>query len=152
MNYKFLNWKRLVPNFELEELASPAVIEERLHERESFIYSAVCLQQFRYFVDVPLLVNHGNHHLRGMRTRAEQDGLIARGLSSAQRSYHLDGRAFDISTTRYNISTLLYELERFNDRYALFGGIGIYDTFLHVDTRPAQQNVRAVVWDNRSNG
>jgi uncharacterized protein YcbK (DUF882 family) len=47
------------------------------------------------------------------------------------RSYHLFGMAADVSVRNMSIIELLYYAEKIK-----FTGIGVYGTFLHLDTRP----------------
>ena len=55
-------------------------------------------------------------------------------------SYHLYGMAADIYIKNYSIEDLAVRADIVG-----FTGIGIYDTFIHVDVRPDKER-----WDNRT--
>lgn len=67
-------------------------------------------------------------------------------VGGAIHSQHLKGCAFDISV-RGNGQSASYEARLlWTAGYLGFGGIGIYRTFLHVDTRPLRPGARPTLW------
>ena len=87
------------------------------------------LSALRQAIGFPLLVNSGyrckkeNHRVHGVKT-----------------SYHLIGFAVDVTTASMKISDLLKHAQNIN-----FGGIGVYDNFLHLDIRHNHE-----FWDSRT--
>jgi uncharacterized protein YcbK (DUF882 family) len=79
--------------------------------------------------DVPLTV------LSGYRTAAHN-----RRIGGAQKSQHVQGRALDLRPPKgwsvAKFATLIRDVH-------LTGGLGIYETFVHVDVRP---NDRLTAW------
>lgn len=142
---KYSQWKKLVPNFELEELCSELCLKTG---EMPDAYSALALQQFRDHLSSPIVVNFGTHRLRGRRAFAEQLELIERGLSTAENSYHIHGMAFDIHCPAATMIELFDEFEKFNADRKLFGGVGYYKSFLHIDTRNGGDR-DVVTWNNQ---
>lgn len=74
----------------------------------------------------------------------------ARNLAAggADKSQHLEGRALDLKKPAAWSIDRLYEAVRRRAGVATsaIGGIGIYETFVHVDTRPALTPGRIVIW------
>lgn len=88
------------------------------------------LQALRDAVGFPLKVNSG--------FRCEEHNRKVGGVSTSQ---HVQGTAVDLSTEHINgyyKYKLLYEI--FKSKY--WTGVGIYDTFIHIDCRSAVP----VVW------
>lgn len=54
-----------------------------------------------------------------------------RAVGGAEQSQHLFGRAADIYVPKMDTE----ELAKIADKYFADGGLGVYDTFVHVDTR-----------------
>lgn len=133
------NWP--APNFTPEEILSPESI--LLYERTGLINvdydSLTMLQYFRNFVGSELLVNFGEHKHRGTRTHAENQKI----KGSATNSPHCLGKGFDISSKIYSPKEL-YDLAI---KFCHFRGLGIYDTWLHID---CAWRKKLTIWDNRS--
>ena len=87
------------------------------------------LVKLRRTIGEPILINSGyrckpfNQQVGGVPT-----------------SYHLFGMAADITISNYNLEQLATHADIIG-----FTGIGIYDTFIHVDVRPDKER-----WDNRT--
>ena len=67
----------------------------------------------------------------GYRTKATNDRLRRQGIDAARRSFHLLGRAADIQidgVPAAHLAALGSDLR--------LGGVGIYATFIHLDTGP----------------
>ena len=69
--------------------------------------------------------------LSGYRSRNTNEKLREAYMDVAENSYHIKGQAADFKIPGVPINTLL---ERARKCHA--GGIGVYDTFLHIDTGP----------------
>jgi len=123
------NWTNEFPHFSPHEIFSP----ETWGFFHLLDYTAMKrLQLFRTELGVPLLVNHGSHRLRGVRSCAEQQGLIRKfGKGHAARfSMHIMGKAFDVSASTIKPGELAAKAERFG-----WGFIKIYSNFVHLDLR-----------------
>lgn len=76
-------------------------------------------------------------------TRCERHN---KAVGGAQRSYHLRGLAFDIAT-RGNGQTASFEIRLLHAAgYLGFGGVGVYQKFIHLDTRALSPSSRPTVW------
>lgn len=66
-----------------------------------------------------------------------------KAIGGAAKSWHLVGRAADIQVSGVSPQAVAAYIRRalMPDR----GGVGVYDSFVHIDTRPAR-----VDWDHRS--
>ena len=89
------------------------------------------LQELRERLGRPIMINSA--------FRCEERN---REVGGADESQHLTGRAVDISMRNQDISH--GELKSLAQGIG-FTGIGLYDTFVHLDTREGQ----AAVWDGR---
>ena len=87
------------------------------------------LAKLRLAVGDPILVNSG---YRCKSYNEQVDGV--------PHSYHLLGMAVDIAISNYDLVQLATHADIIG-----FTGIGIYDTFLHLDIRPYKER-----WDNRT--
>jgi hypothetical protein len=123
------------PNFKVEEVLSPTQLQ--LFERKGvFPYSFRALdklQEFRTFVGLPFLINHGSLERRGARSMKDvfEINSQTRGRERAwEWSFHL-WCAFDISVEGMSPMDLYEKAIDFGK----WGGIGIYNTFVHVDDR-----------------
>jgi uncharacterized protein YcbK (DUF882 family) len=67
----------------------------------------------------------------GYRTKATNDELRRQGIDAARNSFHLRGRAVDIQIDRVPP----HHMAALGSRLGL-GGVGIYDSFVHLDTGP----------------
>jgi uncharacterized protein YcbK (DUF882 family) len=67
----------------------------------------------------------------GYRTKSTNDELRRQGIDAARNSFHLRGRAVDIQID----GVPLHHMAALGSRLGL-GGVGIYDSFVHLDTGP----------------
>lgn len=96
------------------------------------------LQAFRTEIGKPFIINFGESRLRGWRSWKENSRIDG-------KLYHPQGLAADITVEGMSILELARAAKKFG-----FTGIGMYDTWVHVDMRPMLDD-RIVVWDYRSN-
>lgn len=130
--------KRTKGFFEPEELLSPDGME--LFSRGHMVMNWDFLDKlvaFREKMAVPFTVNSGFNRRRGWRSSAENLTYPCEG-----NPYHPMGVAADIST-KLNGALFAGEAEAFG-----FVGIGLYDTFVHIDLRPKIGDNK-FMWDNR---
>lgn len=127
-------WRERWPDFKPEEIFSPeqTVLLNKGIFPISF-RSLDKLQDFRNFIGRPLAVNRLGHHARGARSTREVFNInrLTRGRDKGwEYSFHL-WCAFDIDCPE------LDPLELFDEavKFGLWGGVGLYDTFIHVDDR-----------------
>lgn len=128
------DWAHHFPNFTKEEIFSPGLLSKGLFHTVD-IESLAKLQRFRDYIfnvtGAGLLVNHGESVLRGVRTISEQV-QVGREYGGAEvLSMHCQGKAFDITMSQKHDSK---ELAKMAIAFG-FTGVGIYPTFVHVDTR-----------------
>jgi hypothetical protein len=135
------DWKRRFPNFAPSEILSPGTL--RYPHMVDFVFLSR-LQEFRDALGLPLLVNHGGHKHRGVRTPHEQDEIM-KVYGGAPLSMHVCGKAADISCPTMKPGLLFNEARLFG-----FRGIGLYDTFVHVDDRTLFSPV-PVIWNKSNN-
>ena len=82
------------------------------------------LQRARDLSGMPFVINS-----------AYRDDLHNAMVGGSPRSFHLEGRAFDISLRGHNKTKLVNILEK-----AGFTGLGVnYQTFIHADTGPKRR-------------
>lgn len=114
-----LKWDERYPNFTPNEIACKCCGHLVLNFK-----AMETLQKLRTMWRAPLIVNSG--------TRC---AAYNRRVQGAANSYHLRGRAFDIhmprSWTGKHTASLIYYAT-----HAGFSGIGLYQTFIHLDTGP----------------
>lgn len=122
-----MTWEERWPNFTPSEVLSPdgkkllftkgdLVIQPRLLDK---------LQVLRAHVDKPILVNHGSLKFRGYRSPAENQTI-----GGASQSYHTQGLAVDVTIEGMHPRDVAQVA-----RMIGFTGIGIYETFTHLDVR-----------------
>ena len=87
------------------------------------------LNKLRNEIGCPLTVNSG------YRCPAHN-----KSVGGAAHSFHVEGMAVDISTPNEEVQNRLVELAK-----PMFGGVIIYPTFVHLDTR-----VKSLFWDKRN--
>lgn len=94
-------------------------------------------EAIRALVSGPLIV------LSGYRTPTHNSSV-----GGAGNSQHLEGRALDLRKPAAWSIDRLYEAvrRRAGVSTSAIGGIGIYETFVHVDIRPALTPGRIVIW------
>lgn len=122
-----MNNFQLTNNFNLQEFECSHPEHRHVRVDESLVKK---LQQLRDTLGVPLIINSAYR----CSERNKQVG-------GAEKSQHLYGTAVDISMKTINIS--IEEVAKLAEDIG-FDGIGLYNTFIHLDTRgtPAR-------WDNR---
>lgn len=142
------NWAKRWPSFKPEEILSPTQLI-LFNSKGVFPYSFRAidkLQTFRDFVAKPLKVNHLGLNKRGARSLWEvyQTNRESRGNEEGWGwSFHL-WCAFDVSCD----SMTSKELFALAVDCGLWGGVGLYDTFIHVDDRDSFAT-KPVTWDLR---
>lgn len=85
------------------------------------------------------MINHADLTHRGVRTVKEN-----KDVGGAAESMHVAGRAFDVSCYEISMDDLLKAILEAR----LFGGIGIYKTFIHCDDRFCDPQ-HPTIWDLR---
>lgn len=91
------------------------------------------LQQMRDEVGLPITITSGY--------RCER---YNKAVGGAPGSQHTQGKATDIKVAGYSPSQIYYKAMEMG-----FGGVGLYDTFTHVDSRSLISNIAK--WDYRKN-
>jgi hypothetical protein len=134
----FLNcWTKRWPSFTPEEIYSPQSLALGLHLLDESAMDA--LQEARNRLNLPLVVNHGCLRLRGVRTIAENASIDG----AASNSMHVLGKAFDVSCPEITVAELAERLQSL----FLFNGIGIYKSWVHVDTRFSCFGSKLTIWN-----
>ena len=135
MNQYSEAWHERWPHFQPAELLSPTQLT--LFETKGVIpysFRAIDkLEAFRGFLKTTVIVNHLGLHLRGARSLKEvfDTNTKTRGPSEEWGySFHL-WCAFDVNVP--GLTPL--EVKEAALRSRLWGGIGLYDTFTHIDDR-----------------
>lgn len=128
-------WCKRWPSFTPKEIYSP----QSLFDCPQILdpNSLDKLQTLRFTLDKPILVNYEGLQYRGVRTIKENNQI-----KGASNSMHLHGRAFDITVkgmTPENLAAFIKDSR-------LFNGIGIYPSWVHVDTRFDLFNDEQTVW------
>jgi len=142
------NWSERWPYFKPDEIFSDQQLA--LYMRGIFPYSFRSLDRlhdFRVFVGHPLICNSGGMNRRGARSISEviEINRKTRGsLAAHGYSFHL-WCAFDLSCHALSPDELYEKAIAFQ----LWGGIGRYDTFVHVDDRDNMSG-QPTLWDNRT--
>ena len=152
MVQKVLDWTERWPSFSLEELFSPDQLDLIQH-KNVFPYSFKALdklQEFRNWIGEPLLVNHSGSLRRGGRSMQDvyEINKRTRGYENAWGySFHL-WCAFDVSP-KPDSKLTVGELYNRALAWGKWGGIGRYETFVHLDDRDSL-NGTVALWDFRS--
>lgn len=138
------------PSFSIEEIFSPDQID-LITTKAVFPYSFKALdtlEKFRQELDIPLRVNRPSSQLlrRGARSTKENFEIqkVTKHNDGWSYSFHL-WCAFDVD------SPALGPLSIYNKAIesGLWSGIGIYDTWVHLDTRDLIYGV-PIRWDLRT--
>lgn len=144
------DWEASVPSFGYSEIFSPECLRTPNLMHMVDVEAIMKLQRFRDHIfrvtGAGLLVNFGSHRRRGVRSVYEQTSIWERyGVKNQRTSHHVAGRAFDVTMTEGHSS------QELADRGLEFGwmGVGIYNSFVHLDTR-ANFNGVPTIWDKRS--
>lgn len=123
----------ITENFSAWEFACPCgECDSTGHEMSKRFVDS--LQKIRDDLDAPIKINSG------FRCRNHHDSIYKKlGKTAPANSMHLIGRAVDIAcpTNQYRYDLIDLACEN------LFYGIGIGETFVHLDTRP---RLRRRVW------
>lgn len=128
-------WADRWPDFKIEEILSPDQLS-LFNRKGVFPYSFRALdklQAFRRFVDKPFLINHMGLQRRGSRSMREVFSINSdtRGKDRAwEYSFHL-WCAFDISVDGLSPMELFEKAIGFGQ----WGGVGLYNSFVHCDDR-----------------
>ncbi|WP_268808819.1 YcbK family protein [Pseudobacteriovorax antillogorgiicola] len=114
--------ENLTDNFKLEEISCPCGnCEARIDNRYLFK-----MQALRDIIGKPFKINSWFRCLAYNRTLA----------GSSQKSQHILGKATDISTRGWSDNEIMSLISK---AYLLgFKGIGIYPTFVHLDSREGE--------------
>lgn len=126
MKYGFFDSKELASKDGAESPYGPMQVQEALLQ---------LLNAIRTTYGKPLVVNSA---YRSPEHNREVGGVA--------NSYHVQGLAADIRPTTENKDDLP-KLQDLCNRLNSTGGVGIYDTFVHVDARGYRAR-----WDNRTRG
>lgn len=116
------------PDFTPAEVLSPDGMR-MLETQDTLLYSPLmltCLQQFRFKIQQPILINHAGLKLRGFRS-CKENATVGKEFSM-----HILGIAADCSVKGMTPSELAEKAKK----SGLFTGIGVYQTFVHLDIRP----------------
>lgn len=137
------------PNFRPKEVLSPGCFAAADNDDEliGFIDEVAmdCLQALRDEMKCALYVNIGNHRRRGVRTFKEQLTIAKVQNAAKEIPQHCFGRAFDV-TPEVIKDGWQEELAAMAQKIG-FTGIGLYETFVHMDIRTVIDEV--ITWDAR---
>ena len=135
-------WPHISPFFSPDEVLSPDGLNvfHRSNQLVIDIGSLLMLNGFRQFLKTPIRVNSKVNLHRGYRSHDENAAI----KGAARFSFHLLGKAFDISCAGVDCETIYEEAQNFG-----WKGVGIYDTWVHVDNRPSPDG-HATLWDKRT--
>lgn len=125
---------KLTSNFELKEFACKdgSIIPDNI--LPNIVELAENLQVLRDYLGFPIQINSG------YRSPAYNESV-----GGVKNSQHLLGKAADIVCQKYTPEQLLAAVEKLiAEGKVKFGGVGIYNTFLHVDLRDKKAR-----WDFR---
>lgn len=118
-----MNWQ--IKNFSPSEVLSPDGLSQLSKSNLMLDYDSLkLLDQLRNRINMPLICNFTGHNNRGYRSISENK--LADG---GDFSRHVQGKAFDLHC---KLSPLQLAVEAI---LIGFTGIGIYNTFTHIDTR-----------------
>jgi zinc D-Ala-D-Ala carboxypeptidase len=128
-------WKERWPNFQPKEVLGKSGYKLFLDRGEIMINEIAMdkLQEFRRLVGYPIKVNSG--------FRTYEENLKVEGKPFSR---HMQGLAFDITTKEVSPTVLYRDAVNFK-----WHGIGLYNTFVHVDWRPILDG-KIRKWDNRN--
>lgn len=144
-----IEWAKRWPSFKPDEVLSPDQ-RKLLQEKKVLALSEHALdtlQEFRHYLGEPIKINHAGLTKRGARSLKEvyEVNRETRGKERGwEWSFHL-WCAFDISCDEIPPDELYTQAFQFGK----WGGIGLYNTFVHVDTR-CKITGQITTWDNRT--
>lgn len=123
-------WTERWPSFSKREIYSPGSLGK--HEHLLCPHAMDALQAFRLKLGVQIRVNHSGLLFRGLRLPYENSRV-----SGAAYSMHTTGRAFDIDSPDISLLELYAEARKFGT----WKGVGLYRSWVHVDTRLSKESV-----------
>lgn len=133
-------WNKRYPYFKPEEVLSPDCLA--LFYRGIITINLDFLdmvQGFRKYLDKPFIINNLEHRFRG--TRSPKESMTLGG-----RPFHPMGVAVDLTVKGLAPEIVAFEAKKFG-----FRGIGLYDTFTHIDMRPVLVGSKNYFfWDKRT--
>jgi hypothetical protein len=138
--------------FSVVEIFSPRLLdwgegkEYDLASRVNFRFLEK-LKALREEINKPIIINHGSNLRRGFRHFKDQQEIVKQGLTESELSFHCLFCACDISIDGF----ISIEIKEFIDNQlgnSFFGGMGLYNSFVHLDGRENLTNT-AIVWDFR---
>lgn len=140
-----IEWSERWPNFAMEEVLSPRG-QYKLHHNGILLvqpHALDFLQNFRNFIGKPFYIN-------GLKTgslnRGYRDCEENKRAGGSPHSYHMQGLAFDVTVEGVKSEKLYKAAIDYG-----WKGVGLYDTFVHIDLRPSLSN-RTYTWDARVRG
>jgi len=126
---------RLTKNFTLREFKCKDGTRVPDHLIENTLELAKNLQELRDFLGEPVRVNSS------YRTEAHN-----KSVGGSAQSQHLLARASDIKVKGIDTEDLYLIIEKLIEQGCMKeGGLGLYNTFIHYDTRGTRAR-----WDNRN--
>lgn len=114
------------PNFKPLEVVSPLIYHKYPHLID--LNGLDKLQKFRKDCDFPFLINHGELKYRGFCVYHDRWAVPGR----AEESMHYRC-AFDVSPGKGGPNVLEFYKLAYDS--GLWGGLGLYNSFVHMDTR-----------------
>lgn len=145
-------WARRWPSFRPEEILS---VEQLAQYRQRSVYTFSFraldkLQAFRDSLGVALHVNASGMSRRGARSIKEVIDInkTVRGSTPYAYSFHL-WCAFDVSSPQLSPLEIQKKALAFNSTFGKWGGIGLYDTWVHLDDRDTLEP-HVALWDYRT--
>jgi hypothetical protein len=123
-------WKERWPNFSPGEVLSPA--GHALYSQKGLLviqpHAMDFLQSFRNQIGKRFFINGGH---TGSLYRGYRDCWENKRAGGVDHSYHLQGLAFDVSIEDTSPERVFELAKEFG-----WKGIGLYETFVHMDLRP----------------
>lgn len=118
-------WVKRWPNFEPREVLSRSGLFFYEQKRVMLIrpYALDFLQGFRFELDQPFIINHGEHESRGYRNALEN-----KAAGGKLHSLHMQGVAFDITVPDLRPSEIASKAQEYG-----WMGVGVGETFTHLD-------------------
>lgn len=147
-------WGKRYPNFTMQEVYSKEAYERlqatnyRAH-KISFEHMDL-LQALRTGVNKKFTINKPGSRRRGVRTPLDSYTLYKeQGINPFFHSYHVMGLATDVTCEGLDTEEFFEIAIDFQHGGRRFTGFGLYNTFLHLDSRPWHGNGYAY-WDKRT--
>lgn len=136
-----IDWEKRWPNFKPTELLSPSGLLYYAGRQTLFVQPHFIdfLQAFRTEIGKSFLINHGNLKYRGYRSPKENQQV-----GGTENSLHVQGLAVDVTIPGIipeKVGQLALDFG--------FTGVGVYETFTHLDIRTKLNNA-ATTWSGVS--